>query len=85
MAGQKALCLKRRRLTPYPDQSTGKALALEELPTPRMLQGGKGVWTMTFSDVAILLTLLGGAIFVTFQITWTIAHEHHDDKKRKKK
>ena len=50
-----------------------------------MLQGGKGVWTMTFSDVAILLTLLGGAIFTTFQITWTIAHEHHDDKKRKKK
>ncbi|MFR4265666.1 hypothetical protein [Faecalibacterium prausnitzii] len=40
---------------------------------------------MTFSDVAILLTLLGGAIFVTFQITWTIAHENHDDKNRKKK
>jgi hypothetical protein len=50
-----------------------------------VLKGRKGVWTMTFSDVAILLTLLGGAIFVTFQITWTIAHENHDDKNRKKK
>ncbi|MCC2200484.1 hypothetical protein LKD23_12125 [Faecalibacterium sp. CLA-AA-H233] len=39
---------------------------------------------MTFSDVAILLTLLGGAIFVTFQITWTIAHENHDDKNARK-
>ena len=49
-----------------------------------MLKGRKGVWFMTFSDVAILLTLLGGAIFVTFQITWTIAHENHDDKKQEK-
>jgi len=40
---------------------------------------------MTFSDVAILLSLLGGAIFVTFQITWTIAHDDHDDKNGKKK
>ena len=40
---------------------------------------------MTFSDVAILLTLLGGAIFVTFQITWMIAHENHDDKKTQEK
>ena len=62
----------------------GKAVFLE-VATPRMLKGRKGVWFMTFSDVAILLTLLGGAIFVTFQITWTIAHENHDDKKRKKK
>ena len=46
-----------------------------------MLKGRKGVWFMTFSDVAILLTLLGGAIFVTFQITWTVSHS--DDKKKK--
>lgn len=49
-----------------------------------MLKGRKGVWFMTFSDVAILLTLLGGAIFVTFQITWTIARENHDDKNARK-
>ena len=37
---------------------------------------------MSFSDVAVLLTLIDGTIFVTFQITWTIATS---DKKRKKK
>ncbi len=36
---------------------------------------------MSFSDVAVLLTLIGGTIFVTFQITWKIATS---DKKRKK-
>ena len=37
---------------------------------------------MSFSDVAVLLTLIGGTISVTFQITWKIATS---DKKRKKK
>lgn len=55
---------------------------LEELPAPRMPKGRKGVRTMSFSDVAVLLTLIGGTIFVTFQITWKIATS---DKKRKKK
>ena len=50
--------------------------------SPGTLKGGKGVRTMSFSDVAALLTLLGGTIFVTFQITWTIAQS---DKKNKKK
>ena len=29
---------------------------------------------MTFEQVVLLLSLLGGAIFVTFQITWTISN-----------
>ncbi len=29
----------------------------------------------------LLLTLLGGAIYVTFEITWTVSHS--DDKKKK--
>ena len=37
---------------------------------------------MTFEEVAILLSLLGGAIFVTFQITRTVSHS--DDKRKKK-
>ena len=37
---------------------------------------------MTFEEVAILLTLLGGAIYVTFQITWTVSHS--DDERKKK-
>ncbi len=54
------------------------------LPPVRLKQGGKKAYnrTMSFSDVAALLTLLGGTIFVTFQITWTIARS---DKKAKKK
>lgn len=36
---------------------------------------------MTFEQVVLLLTLLGGAIYVTFQITWTVSHS--DDKKEK--
>lgn len=27
---------------------------------------------MTFEQVVLLLSLLGGAIYITFQITWTI-------------
>ena len=47
-----------------------------------MLTGRKGVRTMSFSDVAVLLTLIGGTIFDTFQIKWKIATR---DKKRNKK
>ena len=36
---------------------------------------------MTFEQVVLLLTLLGGAIYVTFEITWTVFHS--DDKKKK--
>ena len=36
---------------------------------------------MTFEQVVLLLTLLGGAIYVTFEITWTVSHS--DDKKKK--
>lgn len=46
-----------------------------------MPKGGKGGCNMTFEEVSILLSLLGGAIFVTFQITWTVSHS--DDKKKK--
>ena len=29
---------------------------------------------MTFEPVVLLLTLLGGAIYITFEITWTISN-----------
>ena len=35
---------------------------------------------MTFEQVVLLLGLLGGAIFGTFQITWTISHSDKDKK-----
>ena len=36
---------------------------------------------MTFEQVVLLLSLLGGAIYGTFQITWTVSHS---DKRKKK-
>ena len=51
------------------------------LVLPGLLEGGKGGCTMTFEQVVLLLTLLGGAIYVTFEITWTVSHS--DDKKKK--
>ena len=46
-----------------------------------MPKGGKGGFTMTFEQVVLLLSLLGGAIYVTFQITWTVSHDDKDKKK----
>ena len=34
----------------------------------------KGGCSMTLSEVIQLLALIGGAVFVTFQITWTISN-----------
>ena len=48
---------------------------------PVLPKGRKGGCTMTFEQVVLLLTLLGGAIYVTFEITWTVSHS--DDKKKK--
>ena len=36
---------------------------------------------MTLNDVAVLLGLLGGAIYGTFQISWAIFQEIHKNKK----
>lgn len=37
---------------------------------------------MTFSEVAVLLSLLGGAILATFEITWKISNQDKDRKKK---
>ena len=80
--GGGALCHKRRRLSPYRHLSApGKEIFLE-ISLPRTLEGGKGGCTMTFEQVVLLLSLLGGAIFVTFQITWTVSHSNDKDKKK---
>ena len=36
---------------------------------------------MTLSEVLQLLAIIGGAVFVTFQITWTIANGNQNKKK----
>ena len=80
--GGRALCHKHRRLfSPYRHLSApGKEIFLE-ISLPRTLEGGKGGCTMTFEQVVLLLTLLGGAIYVTFEITWTVSHS---DRRKKK-
>ena len=37
----------------------------------------RGEWPMTLSEVLQLLALLGGAVYVTFQISWTIFTHLH--------
>ena len=36
---------------------------------------------MELNEVLALLTLIGGTVYVTFQITWTIFKEIHNNKK----
>ena len=67
--------------SPYRHLSApGKEIFLE-ISLPRTLEGGKGGCTMTFEQVVLLLTLLGGVIYVTFEITWTVSHS---DRRKKK-
>ena len=73
---------KRRRLLLTGTWVPGKSdFFLGNLVSPRTPKGRKGGYTMTFEQVVLLLTLLGGAIYVTFEITWTVSHS--DDKKKK--
>ena len=39
-----------------------------------LTQMRKGGCSMTLSEVLQLLAVIGGAVFVTFQITWTISN-----------
>ena len=39
-----------------------------------LTQTRKGGCSMTLSEVLQLLAVIGGAVFVTFQITWTISN-----------
>ena len=52
-----------------PSACAGEAIFLEWFP---WRLGGKGEWPMTLSEVLQLLALIGGAIYVTFQISWTV-------------
>ena len=66
----------------YLSAGQGRFFSCEVSRSPGRLRAERGDSTMTFEEVAILLTLLGGAIYVTFQITWTVSHGN--DKRKKK-
>lgn len=36
---------------------------------------------MESNEVLALLTIIGGTVYITFQITWAIFKEIHDNKK----
>lgn len=36
---------------------------------------------MGLNEVLALLTIIGGTVYITFQITWAIFKEIHDNKK----
>ena len=36
---------------------------------------------MELDEVLALLTIIGGTVYITFQITWAIFKEIHDNKK----
>ena len=83
ICGTKALYPKTQAAVPYRHLGApGKAIFFFGSFAPPVLpKGRKGGCTMTFEQVVLLLTLLGGAIYVTFEITWTVSHS--DDKKKK--
>ena len=41
----------------------------------------EGGCTMELNEVLALLTLIGGTVYVTFQIAWSIFKEIHNNKK----
>ena len=55
------------------------AAAGRKLRFSPLLSGRGGDTSMTLQDVLGLFALVGGTVFVTFQIVWTVTH----DKKRK--
>ncbi len=44
-------------------------------------QTRKGGCIMELNEVLALLTLIGGTVYVTFQIAWSIFKEIHNNKK----
>ena len=63
-------CLQMQVVTLLPRLSVvGNGFLL--LPLTQMRKGG---CSMTLSEVLQLLAVIGGAVFVTFQITWTISN-----------
>ena len=51
-------------------------------PPVSLLPGGFLFLVLTALElVVLLLSLIGGAVYVTFQITWTVSHSDEHKKK----
>ena len=44
-------------------------------------QTRKGGCTMELNEVLALLTMIGGTVYITFQISWEVFKEIHNNKK----
>jgi hypothetical protein len=53
-------------------RSSGEAPVETKIFLRPLTRERKGGCSMTFEQVVLLLTLLGGAIYITFEISWTI-------------
>ena len=58
----------------------GRVFSCKSL-APRTLKGGKGGCAMTFEQVVLLLTLIGGVIHLTFEVSWKMFNSN--DRKKK--
>ena len=91
MAGRQALCLERRRLTPYPTHlfyGTGPGWGLFEVSLPRLMrkEGCRMTLTEILALVAVLislLTLIATVVHDTFDIAWKIAEHRNTNEKKK--
>ena len=73
---------KTQAAAPYRHLSVRLGKFFLEIRSPERSRAERGDADMTFEQVMMLLSLIGGAIYVTFQITWTVSQR---DKKSKKK
>ena len=46
-----------------------------------LTQTRKGGCTMELNEVLALLTIIGGTVYITFQISWEVFKEIHNNKK----
>ena len=60
---------------------SGKRPGEKKLIVSPLTQTRKGGCRMTLTEIIALLGLIGGAAYMTFQISWAIFKEIHDNKK----
>lgn len=71
-------CCLHKKVVSLPRQASGGVKPYCCFPRTQTRKGG---CLMTLTETIALLGLLGGAVFVTFQISWAIFKEIHNNKK----
>ena len=72
-------CLHRRWSSSLRQASGGREkLIVSDFP---LTQTRKGGCIMELNEVLALLTIIGGTVYITFQISWEVFKEIHNNKK----